>query len=59
MAVQSYADGAMAVELPGAGRQELVLQAAADTGAKLRGLHPKRSSLEERFMAAIRHQEKQ
>ena len=57
--VHSHSDGAIGIELPGAGRQELVLRAATETNTRIRGLHPKRSSLEERFMAAIRRQEVQ
>lgn len=47
----------LAVRLPEAGRQHLILEAAHDTGVSLRGLHPKRSSLEETFMAAISKQQ--
>ena len=57
VSVQSYSDGTVAVELPAEGRQDIIFRVAADTGTKIRGLHPKRSSLEERFMAAIRRQE--
>lgn len=45
--------GSLAITLPAAGRQDLVLEAARRTGVSLRGLHPKRSSLEETFMAAL------
>jgi ABC-2 type transport system ATP-binding protein len=55
--VRSDSEGVLAIDLPEAGRQDLVLRAAAESGAKVRGLRPKRSSLEERFMAAIRRQE--
>jgi ABC-2 type transport system ATP-binding protein len=54
--VLEHSDGSIAVELPAADRQNDVLQVARETGAKIRGLHPKRSSLEETFMAAIRRQ---
>jgi ABC-type uncharacterized transport system ATPase subunit len=57
VSVQSYSDGTISVELPAAGRQDIIFRVAADTGTRIRGLHPKRSSLEERFMAAIRRQE--
>ena len=52
--VHTHSDGVMEIELPEANRQDLVLSSACKTGIKLRGLHPQRSSLEERFMAAIR-----
>jgi ABC-2 type transport system ATP-binding protein len=55
--VQTSTDGAMAVELPEAGQQHAVLQAARRTDTRIRGLHPKRSSLEEHFMAALQRQE--
>ncbi|HUU83721.1 MAG TPA: ABC transporter ATP-binding protein [Phycisphaerae bacterium] len=57
VAVRDCSDGSMGIELPAAGSQNLVLQAAVDCGVKIRGLQPKRSSLEDRFMAAIRRQE--
>jgi ABC-2 type transport system ATP-binding protein len=50
--------GAAAIELPAAGQQGLVLRAARESNAKLRGLHPKRSTLEEMFMTALRKQER-
>ena len=56
VAVHSCSDGEMAVELPEAGRQDLVLHAVAEAGTKIRGLRPKRSSLEEWFMAALQRQ---
>ena len=49
-------NGVMAIELPAANRQRLVFEAARDSKVLLRGLHPKRSTLEEMFMAAIRKQ---
>ena len=48
----------MELELPAQGQQNIVFQAAKNSGVGIRGLHPKRSSLEETFMAAIRKQEK-
>jgi len=48
--------GQMKIELPAAGAQNAVLEALRDSKAKLLGLHPKRSSLEETFMAAMRKQ---
>jgi ABC-2 type transport system ATP-binding protein len=48
--------GHVAVELPASGTQNIVLEAARDTGAAIRGLHPKRSSLEEMFLAALNKQ---
>ena len=53
-------DGAvstLSIELPEAGEQGVILEAARDTDTKLRGLHPKRSSLEEAFMKAIARQQ--
>ncbi|HNQ22182.1 MAG TPA: ABC transporter ATP-binding protein [Phycisphaerae bacterium] len=47
----------IALELPAAGRQSLVLEAAQLAGVRVRGLHPQRSSLEETFLAAIRKQQ--
>ncbi|MGD2109677.1 MAG: ABC transporter ATP-binding protein [Phycisphaerae bacterium] len=46
----------LAIELPAPGSQRLVLEAVQAAGVNLRGLHPKRSSLEETFMAAIKRQ---
>jgi ABC-2 type transport system ATP-binding protein len=54
--VLSEAAGKITIELPSPGTQRLVLEAAEAAGAKLHGLHPKRSSLEETFMAAIHRQ---
>jgi len=54
--VLSEGAGEMTIELPTVGSQRLVLEAADAAGAKLHGLHPKRSSLEETFMAAIQRQ---
>ncbi len=47
---------AIAVELPGPGEEGLVLEAAIEAGVGIRGLHPKRSGLQETFMAAISKQ---
>ena len=55
--LDSTSEGAVAIELPEADTQRAVLAAARAAGVKIRGLHPKRSSLEEMFMAAIRRQE--
>ena len=46
----------IAVELPGPGQEALVLEAAIEAGVSIRGLHPKRSGLQETFMAAISKQ---
>ena len=58
VAVHSQAGGHVDIELPAADEQCLVFGAVRDAGATIRGLHPKRSSLEEMFMTAIRKQEK-
>ena len=55
--VLEQGDGCFQVALPEEGSQRLVFQAAQDTGTKLFGLLPKRSSLEETFMAAIHRQQ--
>ena len=57
VAVHSHCDGTMALELPAADQQSIVLQAAGRSDTRIRGLHPRRSSLEEHFMAALRQQE--
>lgn len=57
VAVHNQSNGVLAIELPGAGQERLVFEAARQAGATVRGLHPKRSSLEEMFMTAIRKQE--
>ncbi|MBI1825781.1 MAG: ABC transporter ATP-binding protein [Planctomycetes bacterium] len=54
--VLEQAESSLQIALPEEGTQRLVLQAARDSGARLFGLHPKRSSLEETFMAAIQRQ---
>jgi ABC-2 type transport system ATP-binding protein len=56
VSILGHTDSQLNVELPAEGTQGAVLEAARDAGAKLRGLHPKRSSLEETFMAAIQRQ---
>ncbi|MDO8632749.1 MAG: ABC transporter ATP-binding protein [Phycisphaerales bacterium] len=55
--VLEQVDGCLQIALPEEGSQRLVLQAARDTGTKVLGLQPKRSSLEETFMAAIQRQQ--
>ena len=45
-------NGTLAVELPAPNQQRVILEAAQASDTKLRGLRPKRSSLEEMFMAA-------
>ena len=57
--VLSSADGTLAIELPAENQQRLVFSAAQDAGARVRGLYPKRSSLEEMFMSAINRQRQQ
>jgi ABC-2 type transport system ATP-binding protein len=59
VAARSQTDQILDVELPTPGAQALILEAARDAGAKIRGLHPQRSSLEEAFMTAIRKQQHQ
>lgn len=49
-------DGHLDIELPAEGAQAAVLTAARDAGVALRGLHPKRSSLEDTFMTALERQ---
>ena len=56
VAVLDHTNGQANIELPAEGTQAAVLAAAHDAGVKLNGLHPKRSSLEETFMAAIQRQ---
>lgn len=56
--VRSRSDGVLAIELPADGQQQLVFAAARQARARIRGLHPKRSSLEEMFMTAIRRQKR-
>ena len=48
--------GRLNIELPAEDAQAVVLEAAHEAGANLHGLHPKRSSLEDTFMAAIQRQ---
>ena len=56
VAILNRNDGIIEIELPAAGTQAVVLEAVRKTGAHFRGLYPKRSSLEEMFMAALRRQ---
>ena len=56
--VHDQSDQTLAVELPAADQQRLLFAAARDANAEIRGLHPRRSSLEETFMTAMRQQEK-
>jgi len=56
--LEESSNATAAIELPAAEHQHLVLQAAREANIKIHGLHPKRSSLEEMFMAAIRKQER-
>ena len=55
--VLEQVDGGLQIALPEEGSQRLVLQAARDTATLVLGLQPKRSSLEETFMAAIQRQQ--
>ena len=56
VSVLEHTDSLLNIKLPAEGTQGLVLTAAREAGAKLHGLHPKRSTLEETFMAAIQRQ---
>ena len=56
VSVLQRAGDRLEIELPAEGTQATVLEAARDASVKLHGLHPKRSSLEETFMAAIQRQ---
>jgi ABC-2 type transport system ATP-binding protein len=56
VSVLEQTDGRLNIELPAENAQAVVLQAADEAGATLHGLHPKRSSLEDTFMAAIQRQ---
>ena len=56
VSVLEQTDGRLSIELPAEDAQAVVLEAARDADAKLHGLHPKRSSLEDTFMAAIQRQ---
>lgn len=58
VSVLDHRDGRFDIELPAAGAQSAVLEAARASNVRLHGLHPKRSSLEETFMAAIQKQRK-
>lgn len=55
--VHAQSNGTLQVELPQANRQNLILSSARVTNTRIRGLRPQRSSLEDRFMAAIRRQD--
>ncbi|MCK4661209.1 MAG: ABC transporter ATP-binding protein, partial [Phycisphaerae bacterium] len=57
VSVLDHTDGRLSIELPTEEAQAAVLEAAREAGAKLHGLHPKRSSLEETFMDAIARQQ--
>ncbi len=57
VSIHQQSEGSLGIELPAAQTQSIVLQAARETNTKLRGLHPKRSSLEEAFMTAIARQQ--
>jgi ABC-2 type transport system ATP-binding protein len=52
--IHERSNGSAKIELPEAGRQALVLKAARETGTTLRALRPRRSTLEEVFLDAIR-----
>jgi len=54
--VLETADGRLHLELPGEGTQTAVIQASQEAEVRLHGFCPKRSSLEETFMAAISKQ---
>lgn len=51
-------DGFVQIELPAADQQRLVLESAKDSGVRIIGLKPKRSSLEETFLSALGRQQK-
>jgi len=54
--VLGHSDGRINIQLPSENSEVAVLEGVRRAGAQLRGLHPKRSSLEETFMAAIQRQ---
>jgi hypothetical protein len=56
VSVLEHSDGRLNIQLPAEGAQSVVLEAARAANAKLLGLHPKRSSLEDTFMDAIQRQ---
>jgi len=56
--VLEQTNGCLQIALPEANAQRTVLQAARDSGAKLIGLQPEHSSLEETFMAALQRQQR-
>lgn len=57
VAVQTHTERVVTVELPAPETQTLILEAAREADVSIRGLHPRRSSLEEAFMAAIQGQQ--
>lgn len=56
--IRNRSNGTVAIELPAADAEGVILRAAENTNTKLRGLHPERSSLEDAFMAAVERQQK-
>jgi len=56
VSVLEQLNGRLNIELPAEGTQATVFEAARKAGATVCGLHPKRSSLEETFMAALKKQ---
>lgn len=58
VSVLEAVDGHLQVKLPAEGMQRLVLESANDTGTKVIGLRPKRSTLEEMFLQALGRQKK-
>ncbi|MCH8242511.1 MAG: ABC transporter ATP-binding protein, partial [Planctomycetes bacterium] len=56
VSVLEQLNGRLNIELPAEGAQAVVFEAARKAGAMVCGLHPKRSSLEETFMAALKRQ---
>ncbi len=57
ISIHAQSNGTLDVELSRANQQNLILSSAQLAGTKIRGLRPQRSSLEQKFMAAIRRQE--
>ena len=56
VSVLEQSNGRLNIELPAEGAQSTVFEAARNANAMVCGLHPKRSSLEETFMAALKKQ---
>ena len=56
VSVLEQMNGRLNIELPAEGTQATVYEAALKAGATICGLHPKRSSLEETFLAALKRQ---